>query len=341
MNNSIILKKLRGEETSRPPFWYMRQAGRVLPSYLELKKKHSFWEMMQDAELGAKVTLLPVSDLSVDAAILFSDILVVPYSMGMGLEFTNQGPVFEKPLCTLDNPLDALHPDVSKLDYVYRVIDRIKKDIPSGIPLIGFSGAPLTVLCYMLQGLGRKAEFPDAIQFIYKNIAETKQLVDAVTEATIEYIKGQIDHGIEIFQLFDTHAGILPYDFYNQIFMPSIKKISSYIRSRNIPFIFFPKGFGSAYQEINPDICDFVSIDWQTPLNIARQQVHKDVGLQGNLDPRILFSDKKTIENKLISYIDFYKKHPKWIFNLGHGFIPGIPYENARFLSDWILAANW
>lgn len=341
MNNSILLKKLNGEETGRPPFWYMRQAGRVLPSYLEIKKKYSFWEMMQDPELGAKVTLLPVADLSVDAAILFSDILVIPYSMGMGLDFSNQGPVFDKPLHTLGDPLSALHPDLGKLGYIYRVIDQIKKDIPPEIPLIGFSGAPLTVLCYMLQGLGKKAEFPDAIQYMYRNISDTKKLIDAVTEVTIEYIKGQIDHGIEVFQLFDTHAGILPYDFYNQMFMDSIKKISSYIRSRHIPFIFFPKGFGTAYQEINPDICDYVSIDWQTPLHTARKLIHKDVGLQGNLDPRILFSDKKTIENKLNTYISFYKNHPNWIFNLGHGFMPGIPFENARFLSDWILSADW
>lgn len=341
MKNSILLKKLNGEETHRPPFWFMRQAGRVLPSYLAIKENYSFWEMMQDAEIGAKVTLLPVNDLSVDAAILFSDILVVPYAMGMGLDFANNGPVFEKPLYAMDNPVKALHPDAGKLAYIYRVIDQIKKEKPADIPLIGFSGAPLTVLCYMLQGLGKKTEFPDAIRFIYNNKQNTSQLVDAITELTIEYIKGQIDHGIDVFQLFDTHAGIIPYDLYNQIFMPSIQRISLYVRSRKIPFIFFPKGFGTAYQEINPDVCDFVSIDWQTPISFARKLVHKEVGLQGNLDPRILFSDKATIESKLTTYINFWKDHPNWIFNLGHGFMPGIPFENARFLSDWLLSANW
>ncbi len=338
---SILLDKLCGKETSRPPFWYMRQAGRVLPSYLEIKEKHSFWEMMQDPKIGAQVTLLPIRDLSVDAAILFSDILVVPYAMGMGLEFTNHGPVFERPLSTLKNPLSAIKPDTHKLDYIYRVIDQIKKDIPVHIPLIGFSGAPLTVLCYMLQGLGRNIEFPGAVKFIYQNKPIAKKLTEAVTDVTLEYIKGQIDHGIDVFQLFDTHAGILPYEEYNELFMPSIKRIGSYIRSRQIPFIFFPKGFGSAYKSITPDVCDFVGIDWQTPINDARTMIHKEVGLQGNLDPRILFSDKQVIEKKLLAFLEFGKKNQDWIFNLGHGFIPGIPYENARFLSDWLLSANW
>ncbi len=208
----LLLKTRAGEYTSRPPVWYMRQAGRVLPSYLELKKKHSFWQMMKEPELGARVTLLPVNDLGVDAAILFSDILVVPYAMGMGLEFTDNGPVFETALSKRDKPFQHLDPQPAKLEYIYRVITSVKKSKPPHIPLIGFCGGPLTVLCYMLEGLGKKADFPEAVKFIYKSKKDTKRLVDMLLEMSLEYIRGQVRHGIDVFQLFETHAGLIPWE---------------------------------------------------------------------------------------------------------------------------------
>lgn len=339
--SSILLDTLKGKSTPRPPIWFMRQAGRVLPSYMAIKEKHTFWEMMLDPKLGAKVTLLPLDDLGVDAAILFSDILVVPYAMGMGLDFTEQGPVFEKPLTTYDNPLSALKPNPDKLNYIYRVIDEINKDLPKDIPLIGFCGAPLTVLCYMLQGISRKAEFPEAIRFIYAEKAITKKIIDSVTDLSIEYIKGQIDHGIQVFQLFESHAGLVPLELYKELFFPAIKRIATYVRSRNIPFIFFPKGFGLGYKMVTPDLCDFVSIDWHTSIYEAREMVHAEVGVQGNLDPRVLFGNKSSIEQKLHSYLDFGKENQNWIFNLGHGFMPGIPFENAKFMADWVKQADW
>lgn len=341
MEKPILLKTLAGENTERPPFWFMRQAGRVLPSYLALKDKYSFWQMMKDPKLGAEVTLLPISDLGVDAAILFSDILVIPYAMGMGLEFTDNGPVFENALSERDSPLKDLKPDPEKLNYIYDVIDQIKATKPAHIPLIGFCGGPFTVLCYMLEGLGRRAEFPEAIKFIYKNKKETLQLVDLITELSIEYIKGQVKHGIDVFQLFETHGGLLPNEVYKDIFFPSVKKIMNTLRDLKIPGIYFPKGFGFGIKDVTPDICDFVSIDWHIPIEVARANVHPDVGLQGNLDPRLLFSDQKTIEKTLNTYLDFGCENQNWIFNLGHGFIPGIPYENAKFLADWVRNANW
>ncbi len=341
MAQSILLKTLAGKETERPPFWFMRQAGRVLPSYLAIKEKYSFWQMMQQPEIAAKVTLLPVSDLGVDAAILFSDILVVPYAMGMGLDFTDLGPVFKEPLITKTNPLQGLQPDPSKLEYIYKVIDQIKVTKPTNIPLIGFCGAPLTVLLYMLQGLSRKSDFPDAIKYIYANKNTTKKLVEAVTELSIEYIKGQIKHGIDVFQLFESHAGLLPIELYNELFLPAVKRISTILREYNIPFIYFPKGYGLGIKNLSPEHCDFVSIDWQTPIELARSLVHPEIGLQGNIDPRALYGPQEEIRKKLESYIDFGQANQNWIFNLGHGFMPGIPYENAKFMSDWLRTANW
>ncbi len=339
--NNILLDKLKGKPTERPPIWYMRQAGRVLPSYLKLKEKHSFWEMMKEPSLAAEVTLLPVHDLGVDAAILFSDILVIPYAMGMGLDFTDKGPVFKKPVKTMNNPMDKINPDPEKLNYIYQVINEIITTSPSHIPLIGFSGAPLTVLSFMIQGLGSRSDFTDAVKWMFSNQDTLKKLIDAVTDLTLIYVKQQIKHGIEVFQLFETNAGLIPNDFYKKFFLPSIKKISAAVREEGVPFIFFPKGIGNGYDMINYDLCDYLSVDWQTPIEYARKITDNSIGLQGNLDPRILFADKKVIENELQHFLTFGRKEKNWIFNLGHGFMPETPFENARFITDWVKNQRW
>lgn len=340
-NDSLLLKTMAGKQTGRPPFWFMRQAGRVLPSYRLMKEKYSLWHMMNTPDIGAKVTLLPVSDLDVDAAILFSDILMVPYAMGMGFEFTENGPVFSAPLAGSADPLARLNPDPSKLSFVYSIIDKVITSKPSSVPLIGFCGAPLTVMCYMIQGLGKKADFPEAIKFMYENRAITKKIIDAVTSLSVEYVKGQIEHGIDVFQLFDTHSGLVPVDLYNELFMPSVRKISRVVRDNNIPFIFFPKGLGVGIEAVTPDICDYLSIDWQMPIEKARKMVHKEIGLQGNLDPRLLYASKEEIAASLEKYIPFGKSNQNWIFNLGHGFIKDTPYDNAKFMADWVKNTNW
>jgi uroporphyrinogen decarboxylase len=341
MQESILLQTLKGKATSRPPVWFMRQAGRILPSYLKIKENYTFWQMMQNPKIAAEVTLLPVYDLGVDAAILFSDILVIPYAMGMGLDFTDEGPVFEQPLAQRSNPTKGLNPDPSKLNYIYDAVDEIIRTRPANIPLIGFSGAPLTVLLFMLQGLGRKGDFPDAIRFIYQYPDTTKKLVEAITELSIIYAKEQIRHGAEVFQLFDTHAGLVPFELYKKLFLPATVKMANAVREENVPFIFFPKGLGTGIAEISPEHCDFLSIDWQTSLPSARKMVHPEIGLQGNLDPRLLFADRKELENTLKTYITFGSENPNWIFNLGHGFLPGLPFESARFLADWVKSTDW
>ena len=297
--------------------------------------------MMQNPEVASQVTLLPINDLGVDAGILFSDILVIPHALGMGLEFNDSGPVFDQPLAFRENPLLGLQPDPTKLNYIYSVIDQIVRTKKEETPLIGFFGAPLTVLLFMLQGLGRKGDFPDAIKFIYQNKETTRQLIDVVTDLSIVYAQGQIEHGVDVFQLFDTHAGLIPADLYKELFMPLIRKIGDAVREKGIPFIFFPKGLGTGIADISPDDCDFLSIDWQTPLDTARKIVHPKIGLQGNVDPRLLYSNQPEIERALQPYIEFGKNNQNWIFNLGHGFMPGISVENARFLADWVKRTDW
>jgi uroporphyrinogen decarboxylase len=338
---SLFTDTLQGKKTQRPPMWFMRQAGRVLPNYMKLKERYSFWQMMQDPKLAAKVTLMPIEDLKTDAAILFSDILVIPYAMGMGLEFTDNGPVFENPLKDAEKPLEQLNPQPEKLQYIYNAIDEIIRTKPADIPLIGFCGGPLTVLLYMLQGLSRKHEFPDAIKYIYRNKETVVQLTDALTELSITYAREQVKHGIEAFQLFETHAGLIPADLYEELFMPAVRKMSAAMKDENMPFIFFPKGFGAGIHLVEDGLCDFYGTDWQTPLKLARKILPDSIGIQGNIDPRLLYASQDKIVPELEKLIDFHRKNDKWILNFGHGFLPDIPYQNARFMTDWLRKADW
>ncbi len=341
MSDSLLIKTLNGEKTERPPVWFMRQAGRVLPNYLKLREQYSFNELMHSPQLAAKVTLLPVFDLGVDAAILFSDILVIPAALGMKLDFTDSGPKFEKPLKDLNDPFSILNPDASKLEYIYQVIDEIQRTKPSGVPLIGFCGSPFTTLCYMVQGLSSNHTFPEAVALLYKNKALAHKLLSAITELSVEYAQNQVQHGVSAFQIFETHAGLIPSDLYFDMIMPYVRKISAAVMQLGCPVIFLPKGMGTGISHITPEDTDFLSIDWQTPIGEARQLVHPRIGIQGNLDPRLLLADKDTIIETLEKYVSFGSQHQDWIFNLGHGFIPGIPFENARLVVDWVKQTDW
>ena len=332
---------MNGVKTERPPVWFMRQAGRVLPSYLKLREQYSFSELMQSPQLAAKVTLLPVYDLGVDAAILFSDILVIPSALGMKLEFTDSGPRFEKALKDLSDPVSILNPDASKLEYIYRAIDEVQRTKPSGIPLIGFCGAPFTTLCYMVQGLSSNHTFPEAVALLYKNKILAHKLLILITDLSVEYALNQVKHGVSAFQIFETHAGLIPSELYFDMIMPYVRIISSAVMQTGCPVIFLPKGLGTGISHIKPEDTNFLSIDWQTPIEEARKLVHPEIGIQGNLDPRLLLADKATILETLEKYVSFGSKNQNWIFNLGHGFIPGIPFENARLVVDWVKQTDW
>ena len=341
MAGSIFLDTLNGIKTDRPPVWFMRQAGRVLPTYLELRKQHSFNELMHSPKLAAQVTLLPVYDLGVDAAILFSDILVIPVALGMHLEFTDSGPHFDKALKDLKNPVGYLIPDAAKLEYIYKSIDEVQKTKPENTPLIGFCGAPFTTLCYMVQGMSSNHTFPDAVALLYKDKVLANKLLNLITELSIEYAVNQVKHGISVFQIFETHAGLIPSELYFEMIMPYVRRISAAVMKAGCPVIFLPKGLGSGISHIKPGDTNFLSIDWQTPIEEARQMVHPEIGIQGNLDPRLLLADKATILQTLEKYVSFGSKNQNWIFNLGHGFIAGIPFENAKMVVDWVKQTNW
>jgi uroporphyrinogen decarboxylase len=179
------------------------------------------------------------------------------------------------------------------------------------------------------------------VALLYKNKAMAHKLLGAITELSIEYAKNQVKHGIAVFQIFETHAGLIPSDLYFEMAMPYVRKISAAVKETGCPLIFLPKGLGNGIKQISPEDTDFLSVDWQIPIAEARELVHPNIGIQGNLDPRLLLADQATIVETLEKYIEFGSKETNWIFNLGHGFIPGIPFENARLVVDWVKQTNW
>jgi uroporphyrinogen decarboxylase len=183
--------------------------------------------------------------------------------------------------------------------------------------------------------------FPDAVALLYKDKVLAHKLLSAITELSIEYATTQAKHGISVFQIFETHAGLIPSELYFEMIMPYVRKISAAVMQAGTPVIFLPKGLGYGVKYIEPEDANFLSIDWQMSIEEARYLVHPEIGLQGNLDPRLLLADQKTIQEQLEKYIDFGSQNQNWIFNLGHGFIPGIPFENAKFVVDWVKSADW
>ncbi len=318
----------------------MRQAGRVLPAYQQLRQSYTFAQLMANPNLAAQVTMMPVDDLGVDAAIVFSDILTVPVAMGMQLEWTERGPQFVNNLVNQPEPLRNLKPNYSHFDATCQALSIAAAK--QQVPVIGFCGAPLTTLCYMLQGNSAKHDFPLAKQYFITHPKQTAQLIDALTEVSIIYAKRQIESGASAFQLFETHAGIIPATDYARIFLPAVERIATAVREYGVPFIFFPKGIGAGLSLITPNMCDYVGIDWQTPLSIARKLVHKNVGLQGNIDPWLLFAPTEQIAKVMDErYKPFFSNNRNWIINLGHGVLADTPIENLRFLTHWIKETKW
>ena len=336
--NNIFLDTINGKSSSRPPVWFMRQAGRILPSYRKLKESHNFYDMMKDPELSSEVTLLPINDLGVDSAILFSDILVIPDALGLDLIFTKNGPKFTNALN--NENFNHLNFDPQKLEYIYT---NIKKTVENKntTPLIGFCGGPLTTFMFMFRGDETQKSFKDAIKFFYNNRKESMKIIEQITEASIVYVENQIKSGIQCFQLFETYCGSIPYDLYKECILPYSKKILNKAKELGRPTIFFPKDFSLGLKYINKDICDFVSIDWTMKLEDARNLVDKNVGLQGNMDPRIFYYDELKIESYLESLSSFGKNNHDWIFNLGHGFLPDIDYKKVQNVVNWIKNKNW
>lgn len=327
--NSLLLKTIYKDAVERPPVWLMRQAGRILPEYKAIRSKlDDFKTLVKSPELAAEVTLQPIDILKVDAAILFSDILVIPEAMGLNYEMIEaRGPFFPE---TIKSKLDIQklltgEDAADQLEYVYKTIIEINKYLPENIPLIGFAGAPWTILAYMIEGKGSKT-FSVAKKFLYAEPELAHLLLQKITDSTICYLRNQIKAGVQTLQLFDSWAGLLSMDQFNTFSLPYMKQIKEAIL--DTPITIFAKGAMLQLEEISAINPAVIGIDWNISPKKVRIVLGDDVVLQGNMDPCLLYATPEHIYNETTNMCSgFGKNH---IANLGHGVYPDTPLEGVK-----------
>lgn len=333
--NDLILRAAKGEQVERVPVWLMRQAGRILPEYKAVRAKaKNFIEFVKTPEMAAEVTIQPVDILGVDAAIIFSDILVIPEAMGLPYQMIEaKGPFFEKTIKT-QSDIDALHiADGNDLDYVMKAIELTKKALNNRVPLIGFAGAPWTIMAYMVEGSGSKT-FSQAKKLMYQEPALAHQLLEKITQSTINYLKAQIAAGADMIQIFDSWAGVLGNDQYTAFSLQYISKICDAI-SPLVPVTIFAKDAHFALANMSKLNCNTIGLDWTINPQDARIIVGSGKTLQGNADPCLLYADEKTIELEAKKMVNAFGKH-RYIANLGHGLYPDLDKNKVKFFIDCI-----
>ncbi len=334
IKNDLFLRAARGEKTERTPVWLMRQAGRILKEYREVREKAgNFITLAKTPELAAEVTIQPVDILGVDAAIIFSDILVIPEAMGLPYEMVEaKGPVFPKVIETKDDILKLVLADPEdQLSYVLEAIDIVKKELAGRVPLIGFAGAPFTIFCYMIEGKGSKT-FSKAKKMMFQHPELAHLLLDKITENTILYLKAQIKHGADLVQIFDSWAGILSPQQYRDFSLPYLKKIVDAIDEA--PKTIFAKGAFFAREEIGKLNCDVVGLDWNMDISESRKLIPNKT-LQGNMDPCVLYSDFSKIVSETKTMLKEFGS-TKHIANLGHGVYPDTNPDSVRCFIDTV-----
>lgn len=327
--NDLLLRALKGERTERVPVWMMRQAGRYLPDYVKLRKQYSFFERCQTPELAAEITIQPVDQIGVDAAIIFSDILVVPQAMGMEVQLVeSKGPLLPEPIRSAGDLERILIPDVEeRLSYVFDALRLTKSYLNGRVPLIGFAGAPWTLLCYMVQGQGSKT-FDGAKAFCYTQPRAAHRLLQMITDTTIAYLKGQARAGADVVQLFDSWGGLLSPEDFGSLSLQYIRQIVAALKDE-IPTIIFAKGAWHSLGEMAATGASGLGIDWCIRPQVARQLAGDRVALQGNFDPAKLLAPIPVIQKEVRAMLDAFSGYPH-IANLGHGILPEVPVDHAK-----------
>ncbi len=333
LKNDILLRVLDGKPTERTPVWMMRQAGRYLPDYMKLKAKYSFFERCQNPELATAITLQPVDQVGVDAAIIFSDILVVPQAMGMEVQMVEgKGPLLPHPI---KNELDLNQLQIPKvnesLGYVFDALSLTKKELNGRVPLIGFAGAPWTLLCYMVQGKGSKT-FDEAKAFCYTQPALAHRLLQMITDTTISYLKAQVKAGADVVQVFDSWGGLLSPEDFAVISLPYLQQITAALKDET-RVILFAKGAWHSLEAMSATGAAAVGIDWCIAPQMARKFAGENMVLQGNFDPAKLLSPIPDIKKSVQKMLDDFGGY-KHIANLGHGILPNVPVDHAKAFVD-------
>ncbi|MEO6905416.1 MAG: uroporphyrinogen decarboxylase [Ginsengibacter sp.] len=333
LKNDLLLRALRQENVERPPVWMMRQAGRYLPEYIKLREKYDFFTRVQTPELAAEITLQPIQRLGVDAAIIFSDILVIPQAMGVKvLMEEGKGPSLPNVIKT-ENDINCLFTDAveEKLDYVMKALALTKKELNGEVPLIGFAGAPWTILCYMVEGKGSKT-WEKAKQFCFTQPELAHKLLQKITDATIKYLKAQTKAGADVLQVFDSWSGCLSSEDFKQFAQPYLIQIADALKD-DAPVILFPKGSWYALKELSQSSASAIGIDWGISPKTAREMTGNKITLQGNFDPAKLLLPVAEIKKEVKKMIDEFGVQ-KYIVNLGHGITPNIPVDHAQAFVD-------
>ncbi|MDB5034457.1 MAG: Uroporphyrinogen decarboxylase [Chlorobi bacterium] len=331
-HDSLLLRALRGEPTERRPVWMMRQAGRYLPEYRAVRAATTFLDLCKTPDLAAEVTVQPVDLVGVDAAIIFSDILVVPEAMGMHLivEEGKGGPRFPEPI-RATGAVGRLEQGIThRLQYVFDAIAETKRRLAGRVPVIGFAGAPLTLAAYMIEGGGSKT-FDIFKNFLYAEPRAAHELMDMLARELIDYLLGQVAAGANMLQLFDTWAGLLPEREYREFGLRHASMVLKGVRSAapDVPFIYFPKGVRS-YDGFPATGASGFGIDWQTDLERAVREIPEAFSLQGNLDPVLLTTTPELIRKETREMLAKVPPGRPYVANLGHGILPHTPVENAR-----------
>ncbi len=334
MKNDLLLRTLRKENTERTPVWFMRQAGRYLPDYRLLREKYSFFERVRNPQLAAEITVMPVKQMGVDAAILFSDILVIAQALGVDVEIQEgKGPIIGTPLRTQKQILQ-LDPTRTEdvLSYAIPTTRAVKEALENEVPLIGFCGSPWTLLCYLVEGKSSK-DFAKAKQFCYEHPEWATQLLDKITESSITYLNMQIQAGVDTVQIFDSWGGLLSPSDYQKFSLPYLDKMVKAIQPK-VPVILFAKGCWYALKELQNTGAAALGLDWTIQPSFARQVAGSTV-LQGNLDPIILLGPKEHVERETITMLKAFGRG-NHIANLGHGVLPQTSFENAKVFVDTV-----
>ena len=337
MINDILLKTLRGEKTERTPVWLMRQAGRILPEYRAVRAKaRNFVEFVKNPEMAAEVSVQPVDLLGVDAAIIFSDILVIPEAMGLPYQMIEaKGPFFEK---TIQDEADLRSIKIAEgeeLNYVYEAIRLCKKHLNDRVPLIGFCGAPWTIFAYMIEGSGSKT-FSKAKKMLYTNPKLSHQLLEKITLSSINYLKGQVQAGANLVQIFDSWAGILSPEHYREFALPYIAAICNAINEK-VPVTVFAKDAYYARKDFAQLTCTTIGLDWTMDAKESREIIGETKILQGNADPCLLYADYEIIKARTEEMLRNFGNR-NYIANLGHGLYPDTDKEKVKFFVDCIKA---
>lgn len=340
LSDSLFIRSLQRKPVSRTPVWIMRQAGRYLPEYQEVRKRAGdFLSLCKNPEWACEVALQPLRRFELDAAILFSDILTIPDAMNLGLSFVEgEGPCFARPLRTALAIENLSIPVVNdSLAYVMDAARLIRQEMPAHLPLIGFSGSPWTLACYMIEGGGSR-DFKRTLTMMYNQPEAMAQLLQKLTNVIIDYLDAQVLAGVNALMLFDTWGGILTTQCFADYSLHYLAQIVKQLKIKHptIPIILYSKGSAQRLDALAATGCEALGLDWMCDLTLARKQVGDCVALQGNLDPVVLLTSPKTIRREVKRVLDAYGAGSGHVFNLGHGITPDVPPDNVTAMIEAI-----